>query len=352
MIFLANSASFHLKTWRSIYGAIGHSTEQLLTVHPTKQDFSLERRINFGVKFFSYAALGLFLRLSSQSTPLHAHGASGYGLSALLSGRKYIVTIYGSEIFGIHSWPYQRMVKQILASADVITVTSTLARARVLEIVPTATNYVNTFHTGIDIDQIEKYARDNLHSNMAANGRINILSIRNSAPVYDTREILKAVDHLRGRFPQLHLTVPLGNGDLSYFLELQSEFPVDWITFLPRQLPHEELLALMLSADICVNFPVTDQVSTTLLEAVYLNKKIVTCNLPTYAELFDKTDDFEGWYIAKNRRALIDNISDACLDCQVKGKKMMSGGASLIKTHFNIKTAEQSLRKILEIIYG
>ena len=66
-----------------------------------------------------------FARRYSRQT-LHAHCTSGNGLMARLSGRPYIVTTYGSEVFGARErgWLYAWMIRQVLTHAERITATS------------------------------------------------------------------------------------------------------------------------------------------------------------------------------------------------------------------------------------
>ena len=56
--------------------------------------------------------------------------------------------------------------------------------------------------------------------------------------------------------------------------------------FIDELLKPSEIHALINDSDVCINFPKTDQLSATLLEAIFYGKKVICSNVPAYQEFF------------------------------------------------------------------
>lgn len=353
MIFLGNPASRHIETWRALYARRGRNVSALFTIHPRPRQFPLERRAAFGGKLVSYVVLGLRLRWSRVRGVVHAHGASGYGLAALVSGRPYVVTIYGSEVLAEQGRVYAAMVARVLRRASIVTVTSPAAAWRVREIAPGLGGRVLCFHTGIDPAQLEGLASQ--RASRPIPGPVRVLCIRNCAPQYRTREVLAAVRSVAGHAPPFRLTVPLGNGDPAYFASLRAEFPDPWIDYVGATLPHAAFLAAIRDADICINFPRSDQTSATLIEAVYFDRLILTADLDAYAALFAETADYAGWRVVRDEselaRAFAAAIASIALRADGVETNASAGasGAQAIARHYGPAAAARHLDPILEL---
>lgn len=349
MIFLGNPASPHLDTWRALYARRGRAVAALYTVHAPRGHFPAERRITLVGKALSYVALGLWLRRATRGLVLHAHGASGYGLAARLSGRPYVVTIYGSELLASRGRLYAAMIRGVLRHARIVTVTSRAAAERVCEIDPAVRNRVLCFHTGIDPKRLEKVAAD--RPAIRASGPVRAMCIRSCGAQYRTREIILAVKSVAGAAPPFILSVPRGNGDPAYFARLRAEFDEPWLEFVDAALPHEAFLASIRDAEICINFPHSDQTSATLVEAVWFDRPILTAGLNAYADFFSHTVDYRGWRIADDEAALargfLEMVRAAVMD---RGRARATGhGAALIAAGYSPEAAAEHLDPILKV---
>ena len=319
MIFLANPSSFHLKTWIEIYRDAEHKISNIFTVHSGDVDDIKPIKIFFLNKILSYVILGLILKIKFIGRPktdfLHAHGASGYGLTAFISGLPYIATIYGSEILGKHGAIYRFVVKKILERAVFITVTSDYTK-EVLISIGLDENKVVCFHTGIDFSKLDSIAPDTNNSIYGDKSTYNVVSIRNCAPHYRVECIIE--DFLK--FCRINsqsnyiLHIIFGNGDKEYFDYLKLKYISNGnVNFINGFLPYNELLRLIRNSDLCINYPITDQLSATLLEAMYLCKNVVSIDLDSYSRLHSKyyfpcvrfinhlsPNDFESLYCDKD----------------------------------------------------
>ena len=291
MHFLGNLSSVHLSTWFTIYQSANLTLDSLFSVHNTDVGNSdlKTKRIFLLSKILSYIFLGFYLRIfTGKHEKVHAHGASGYGLSALLSGKRYIVMVYGSEIFAEHSRLYNWMMKQVFRKATLITVTSESAEQKIQQKFGISKEKICCFHTGINTQLLAQHSGESKYWRTGTSKRV--LSIRNTAPHYQTEAIIKSYLTLidkqcLGDAPQL--VIVLGNGDEGYFQQLAKQYASPYITYISERLDQSLMHQLISSADICVNFPKTDQLSASLLEAVYYNKPVVSSNLDAYQPFAD-----------------------------------------------------------------
>lgn len=344
MIFLGNAASFHLQTWRNIYALCGEPVTALHSIHPVKGDFPEECSVTAPVKFLAYAALGLRLSRLSSDAMLHAHGASGYGFAALLSGRRYIATIYGSEILRPQRFVYRRMMRAILKGAAAITVTSIAARDRIVEIDRKVSEKTFLFHTGIDTRET---AEVEIGALATSGDKLRIMLVRNVAPHYRTREVLSAVSEAIGDRKDIEVIIPIGNGDKNYFSHIRSLFPDSRFTFLDQSINHSDYLGLIATSDICINFPISDQVSTSLLESLYFDRIVVTNRLEAYADLLDLTKNTGDWIVVNGDNTLVGAISDAVARSMGE-KKRERLGRRIVTDHFSIENAARRFRLVLD----
>ncbi|SKB91602.1 hypothetical protein [Sphingopyxis flava] len=343
MIFLGNAASFHLQTWRNIYELCGEPVNRLYSIHPVRGDFPEEVTVAARSKFSGYFALGMLLRKLPSNSTIHAHGASGYGFSALLSGRRYIATIYGSEILQPQSFLYRRMMYAVLFGASAITVTSIAARDKISELDPKLEKKTSLFHTGVDAQQL---AEVEARAASFADEKLRILLIRNAAPHYRTHQVLTAISGAIGD-RDIDVFIPIGNGDRKYFDYVRSQFQDQRFIFIDRPLDRIEYLGLISKSDICVNFPKSDQVSATLLEALYFDKIIVTNRLDSYNELIDCAKYTGDWIIAEDDTEISNAIASA-IDRVGEGRPRCRIGREIVVDQFSIRNAVNRFLPVLE----
>lgn len=283
-VFFGNEASVHLEQWLRIYHGASVIPTALFTVHELGSLSLRKVKVFFLSKYISYILLGLRARIL-KNIIVHAHGASGYGLAALFSGKKYVVTVYGSEILGDHGFLYNFMISRVLGRASAITVTSAQAEVKVKSLLKNCPGKVYSFHTGIDAGEIDRYDFPSEIDGFSLNTNY-IFSLRNTGKQYRSEEIIKAfISSGVGELMYCKLVLILGNGDLKYFSELRNAYKNEDLVFIQRKLTHLEACALIASSKLCLNYPVTDQLSTSILEALYFGRRVLTADLPAYAVL-------------------------------------------------------------------
>jgi glycosyltransferase involved in cell wall biosynthesis len=344
VIFLGNAASFHLQTWRRIYRLCDEPVHSLRSIHPLKGDFIDEGSVSLRPTWLAYAALGLRLRALPPGTFIHAHGASGYGLAALLSGRPYIVTIYGSEILRPHRTGYRVMVRAVLRRARAITVTSREARDRVVALAPATLTKTYMFHTGIDTDLAALIDSD---EGSTKGSRLSIMLLRNTAPHYRTLEVLTAIADVIARRDDVEVVIPFGNGDAGYFAEVEARFTDPRFRFVHAPLSHAKYLQLIARSHVCVNFPVSDQVSATLVEALYFDRVVISNRLQAYEEIIARAQQTGNWIVVDGQVSLRTAIRQAIIHAE---RRMTDArpGREIVMEQFSIQNAARCFRPALK----
>lgn len=300
--------------------------------------FSHTTRVLLRPKILSYLLLGFRLRFS-RAPFVHAHGASGYGLAAWLSGKPYIATVYGSEVLAQHSFFFRLMMRIILQHARIVTVTSKMTRAKLISEFKVSPTKIRCFHTGLDTATIDSI-RTAAHKEQARD-RIRVLSMRNTAKHYRTKDIIESCIALARDGYAIDLTIPLGNGDIQYFRKLKESYSIPWITFIERRLDNSEMLELMSNSTVCVSYPTSDQMSTTILEALYLGRPVVMNFLDAYSDLINATGESRGLYVTHSGDLA------ATLRCALEDMPHESA-MDIVRRRYGIGQAAQYLKDILE----
>jgi hypothetical protein len=344
MIFLGNPESFHLHTWRRIYELCGEPIEGLLTIGPVDDQSTNPGPLSRLSKLIAYTKLGLHLRSLADNAVLHAHGASGYGLVALLSGRRYVATIYGSEILSPHGLLYRMMMRAILRGAAAITVTSAEARDAVSRIDSDASAKTHLFHTGIETSRAASVERE---ATVRPSGKMRILLLRNAAPQYRTAQVLSGVMAAIVNRNDIDVVIPIGNGDSEYLARVQKHFPDRRFHFLNHRIDNDKYLRMIAESDICINFPVSDQVSTTLVESLYFDRVVVTNRLPAYADFLEVAEPTGDWIFAERDEDLACSIALAITRVECRGVSQRAGRQAAIQ-HFSIENAARCFGAMLD----
>ncbi|WP_272164967.1 glycosyltransferase [Vibrio diabolicus] len=348
MIFLANTSSLHVSVWFRLYEKLNRNVQAIYSVHDF--DKSLEknfvfRKIYFLNKIVSYFLLGARLFFSkSDIRLLHAHGASGYGIAALISGKSYVVTVYGSEIFGSHSFLYHYFVGKVLKHASAITVTSVAARIRVESIIG-ENEKTFLFHTGINTDYL------NMFTKKEKSGKFVITSVRNTARQYRTDDIIEAYILFKSRSEavEVELNIFLGNGDESYFNELRTRYSDYGINFISGKLSYEQILTLISDSNLCISFPVSDQLSSTLLECIYLKRKVLSSDLESYSVLKDNISE-ASFKSFKTKEELAIAIQDSFWGRGKNDDIVKMRERQYIKDYFSERSAVKPLKHMLDCL--
>lgn len=305
ILFLANSNSPHVRHWSMLLNELGVE-HRVKTIHDgsllgkvsVDRYFSSLRHLGRISDYLRYISLGLLLRLLSifgkyTDHIIHAHNTSGYGLAAWLSGRPYIVTTYGSEIFTAKQkgFLYRFLINKILAKATLVTAT-TEEMSKVLESEFGVTkSKIHSFSMGIDpVFYCDELQRNEFRAkfNIAVNDIVWIYN-RRITPLYNTLNVVNSFNEYVVANPKSALIIMEGDSDRKYFesVELAIKFN-DKIKLIRGFCGQAELRGYLSTADFSISIPNTDQMSSSILESISCGCIPILLNNEAYSILIGR----------------------------------------------------------------
>jgi len=245
-----------------------------------------------------YVFCGLSLRLTtSRSTDglVHAHCASGNGLVAWLSGQRYVIGTYGSEIYAakergrVYCW----LMKQILQGADTISVGSTESTKILIEQFQIPPERIYFFHLGYDdttFRPLERAQRMQLRQErkLPVDEPIWVVN-RRTDPHYRTQEVVEGFLEYCQHGGVGRLVLLCGDHKPEYtksICTLIASHPAgDRVVVVDRMLSAKELASWLQLGDFSISVPKTDNFSISTLESMGCGTIPILANLEGYALL-------------------------------------------------------------------
>ncbi len=252
-----------------------------------------------GPSFMRYRRAGRAARKRQRSTGeiLHAHCTSGSGYTALLSRHPYIVTTYGSEVFGAaeRGWMYRWMIKRVLRGATLVTATTPKMASTLVNEFGVSEDRIRMFSLGYDssvFSTVEEKERRKLRRDLElpSTERVWVIN-RRSLSLYRTVEVVSGflafcLDHADGQ-----LVVLSGDDDAAYSKQLRDVIAASQyasrVHLVGEFLPAEGVAKWLRAADFAISVPKTDQLSTSILEAMACGAIPVLSDLEAYQQLHD-----------------------------------------------------------------
>lgn len=303
IIYLANASSPHVRHWIEYLDEMNISYH-IYSVH--KNTFFPQSKVTVKYNFLSklggfgiilaYIFLGIWLRFYiKKSFILHAHNTSGYGLSALLSGNEYIVTTYGTEIFGARSRSslYNYIINKTLKRAKIITATSLAMEKTLIADFKIEKIRIETFSLGVSSNfnfspTMRVKIRDEL--NIPDDAIVWIYN-RRITPLYNTLETIEAFKKFSRGDSSKQLILMEGDRDIRYTeIVARAIDEVVNIHLIKGFLDQPTMSAYLSAADIAISLPNSDQLSSSILESISCGCLPMLANLRTYFPIFESID--------------------------------------------------------------
>ena len=102
------------------------------------------------------------------------------------------------------------------------------------------------------------------------------------------------------------------------------------------------MLAWMQQADVCISYPVTDQVSTSILEALYVGRMVVVGWLDAYTKLLDEVGEDRNLIFARD-----DGLLQA-IETALSGQDRQPS-APIVRAKYSVSKAALHQAKVLEL---
>ncbi|WP_228129326.1 glycosyltransferase [Acinetobacter tjernbergiae] len=299
VIYLANASSPHVRHWIEFLDEM-NMPYHIYSIHKNTffSDDKVTVKYNFLTRFggggaiLAYFFLGLWLRFFTRKSILHAHNTSGYGLSALLSGKPYIVTTYGTEIFGAdkRSSLYRLLINKVLSKAKKITTTSQQMEQVLVSKFHINSKNILTF--GMGVSQHFSFSNDKREKvraklDIPSDALVWIYN-RRIMPLYNTIEVVQAFKKYSKDRPNTYLILMAGDHQASYTQLVKNELENSSNIFLVEGfLDPKDMSAYLSASDISISVPNSDQLSSSILEAIACGCYPILANLPAYDEILE-----------------------------------------------------------------
>jgi glycosyltransferase involved in cell wall biosynthesis len=230
---------------------------------------------------------------------LHAHNTSGYGLMALLSGFKYIVTTYGSEIYRARSRGkiYRFLIKKILDKSQKVTASSIKMSRELESSFSIDPNKINLFSLGVDRNIFYRRPKPSLSDlhvkyNIKKSDKIWIIN-RRVLPLYNTNEVIRGfLQFTKQSKRACKLFVICGEYDADYLADIQALIEgtssKNNVFFIKEFLSQNEIAKLLSIGDFSISVPNTDQLSSSILESISCCTIPILSDIEAYESLKNK----------------------------------------------------------------
>lgn len=248
--FLANQNSVHVKRWLEVVDQNLFDLGFLDLVLPSF------------MKVFKYILLGLVARFKKDLGLLHAHSALGYGLSAWISGKKYVVTVYGTEVFSAKPGSFKRwLLRKIFSDASAVTCTSDEMRQLLISDFCVPGVKVHNFSLGIS-----DLFRGSLRKKKTS---IAFFHNRRLHPHYNVNIIIEAFEKLVADNENVQLKLLSGDCEFDYKEKIKSDIcDAPWVKLYDSRLSQQEVAEILNSSDFSISIPKSDQLSASILESM------------------------------------------------------------------------------------
>ncbi len=298
--WLANSNSPHVRHWCELLEKTdcGYDIQIISIWHKNSiEDIKLREAkcIQILPRFFSvfpeilqYFFLGIIIRFGAinKAHAFHVHGTSGYGLAALISGFKFGVTTYGSEIYSAPNkgLVYKLLINQILKSSVAITSASPEMTKSLQRVFKVRNEKIHEFSLGVsDVFYFNNEECKSVRDDLGVKEGPVWIANRRVAPNYHTLELAQAFVRFRKKTNKGFLLIMEGDSDRRYLSEVELFCETcDYVRIIRGFVSQDRLRAFLSAADFAISIPDTDQLSSSILEGGLCDAVPLLRKLPSY----------------------------------------------------------------------
>lgn len=296
-LYIANISSPHIAEWMEL---LEEGDElNVATIERTSLDMGDRKFRYLGAitppklldrlpKIVRYFALGIILRRRDFSGwVVHVHNASGYGLCGILSGHRYMLTTYGSEIYSApaSSFMYRYLIRKVLTSAFAVTASTAYMKSFIAQHWPEVDERVFAFSLGVKAVFENAPKMSTSFNNLP---RPIWFSNRRMLPLYRILEIVQAFKKFKANGGAGTLILLEGDSGREYAEKIRmSVANRDDIKIVSGFVDAHEIIGLLDAADFSISVPQSDQLSSSILESMSRSCIPILSDLDAYKTLSD-----------------------------------------------------------------
>lgn len=284
--FLAASNSIHSYRWVKFFSDAGHEVTWISLAPTIFESLPGVSYHELGLAPFPF---GLFRAVAhirkilevQQPDVMHVHSVGTYGLVALLSGFKPLVsTAWGSDVLFGRNSPVKRLfIKAVLKRSAVITCDAQHMVDAIAGLGITGDN-VHIINFGIDTQKFyRRECRDDIRADFDLGQAPVVISLRNFEPVYDIATLLRAIPSVLELHPDARFMI-VGRGTLENELKaLAAELGVESAVRFVGFIPNHELPDYLSTMDVYVSTSLSDAgIAASTAEAMACGVPVVITN--------------------------------------------------------------------------
>uniref|UniRef100_A0A7V3ZWX7 Glycosyltransferase n=1 Tax=candidate division WOR-3 bacterium TaxID=2052148 RepID=A0A7V3ZWX7_UNCW3 len=241
---------------------------------------------------------------------IHAQMAGNYGLMAYLTGKPYILSLWGPDVVEspFKSVLHKSMIKKIVKKAQIVHTDSHLVRWFLVKGFGVDPEKIVVFPFGISSKFFEYQVKKPI-------GEINLISHRKLERLYGHDVILKAVKLLKERGIDFKLYIASFGSEEENLKRLALKLGIANMVVFTGKLNEDDLITFLGKSHIFISSAYSDTTPNSLLEAMALKVYPVLSDLPVYREwvvdglngcYFKPGDDFD---LANKLEQVIKNLS-------------------------------------------
>lgn len=220
---------------------------------------------------------------------IHGQSLTFFGIWAYLAKIKpLVVSIWGSDVnnYEKYIWPEQWLIRQTLRHADLILTNSMIGSGQKAIQFGADPAKMRLLQFGIDLDIFKKQNIDSLRRRLSLIGKKVIFCPRSIQPVYNIDVVIASFIKIAANNSNLTLALMTPGAD-SYGQKIKAQIKTspakNQIIFLPR-VTNREMARYYNLADVIVSIASSEGNSSSFMEALACEKKMVVTNLPVLKE--------------------------------------------------------------------
>ena len=354
--FFAASNSIHSYRWVKYFADRGHAVTWVSLCNTIFDPIEGVKyhEITTSKNLISIFRSVVFLRkiLNSEKPDiLHVHYLGVYGLIALLSGFRTIVsTPWGSDILiNKKNFVFRILIRAFLKRAKLITCDAQHMKDQILEF-GVSKNRIEIINFGIDTEQFSPKPKNfKLTKKMKIKNGFTIISMRNFEPVYDLRTLILAMPEVLSHYPEVNFLL-IGKGSQEKELkDLVRALKIESSVFFLGFVSNEDLPRFLNSSDIYISTSLSDAgIAASTAEAMACGVPVIVTDTGENREWIKNGET--GFLVPPSDPLKLAQVIQNMILKPKEIKKVGLAGRKIISEHNDYKTEMAKVEKLYKLM--
>ena len=349
LCYVGNFASIHMRRWATFFAKKGHDVHVISStawedsnslgceVHslpaPRTGSYLLDlcvTGVSMPVRVIQFRRL--FQKIAADVA--HVHYLNDMALISLLSGvRPIVLTAWGSDIVDSpeKSWIRKKAVKYMVRRADLMTCDADHMKRRIVQFGANPEK-VQVIFFGTDVRQFQPGRRAlELRKQLAPDGSLLVISIRNLEPIYDVETLIRAIPIVRARFPNAMVLIAGSGSQAGFLCHLAEKLGIMNNVRFVGPLSQEELPVYLASSDVYVSTALSDGgIAASTAEAMASRLPVVITDVGNNSQWVE--DDLHGFLVPpRSPEILAEKLMSLLRDQRLRARMGIAGREVIVE---------------------